>query len=497
MAIVDLDGDKAERTAGELVRRRRSPMRCDVTSESDVEQAVAAAIEALEGLRFAVSCAGIGWAERVVGRDGPGSSSQPFETVVRVNLIGSFNVLRYAAAAMGGNEPDREGERGAVVMTASIAAYDGQIGQIAYAASNGGVVGLTLPAARDLARRGIRVCMIAPGPVERPPLAGSEEKLREALGAPDPVSYAARQNGGFARLDCRIAENATLNGEAIPARRGPANAAEAGLICRHSFSSIFLLLLTRRLPMPEPVIVDAVRTPIGRALKGCSPSCARMRLGAIAGGPAARAQPRGRSRTDRGPRTAGRGLPQGLQAFNIGAHRRAALEQLPRASTARRCRATAPRRSTRSARRQTPRGRPGRTPTRCRRRVGLALERAEAGGRGREREPAGQNGDPDAYIAMGLTAENVAEKYEVSRSDMDKYAQRSQELAVASQEDGYFDREIVRVTLPDGTVVAKDDGPRAEPHAGEAGAARPGVQGGRQVTAGNSARSTTARPRCS
>ena len=124
-----------------------------MTEEAEVEAAVAAAVEALGGLRLVVSCAGIGWAERTVGKQGPAQLA-PFETVVRVNLIGTFNVLRLGAAAMAAGEPDADGERGVVVMTASIAAFDGQIGQTAYAASKGGVVGLTLPAARDLARLG-------------------------------------------------------------------------------------------------------------------------------------------------------------------------------------------------------------------------------------------------------------------------------------------------------------------------------------------------------
>jgi 3-hydroxyacyl-CoA dehydrogenase / 3-hydroxy-2-methylbutyryl-CoA dehydrogenase len=213
VAIVDLDADKAERTAGEL-GGGAVPIRCDVTNESDVEQAVAAAVEAVGGLRFAVSCAGVGWAERVVGRNGP-AQLQPFETVVRVNLIGTFNVLRYVAAVMGGNEPDEGGERGAVVMTASIAAYDGQIGQTAYAASKGGVVSLTLPAARDLARSAIRVCTIAPGTFDTPLLAGLPEEAREALAGqiPHPSRLGAPEE--YAQLACHIAENAMLNGETI------------------------------------------------------------------------------------------------------------------------------------------------------------------------------------------------------------------------------------------------------------------------------------------
>ena len=173
-----------------------------------------AAVDAVEGLRLAVSCAGIGWAQRTVGKDGP-AALQPFETVIRVNLIGTFNVLRLSAAAMSGGEPDEEGERGAVVMTASVAAFDGQIGQTAYSASKGGVVGMTLPAARDLARQGIRVCTIAPGLFDTPLLAGLPEEARQALGASIPFPPRLGRPDEYARLACHVAENSMLNGEVI------------------------------------------------------------------------------------------------------------------------------------------------------------------------------------------------------------------------------------------------------------------------------------------
>jgi NAD(P)-dependent dehydrogenase (short-subunit alcohol dehydrogenase family) len=213
VAVVDLDGDKADGLAGELGGDAVA-YRADVTSEGDVEAAVAAATEAFGSLRFAVSCAGIGWAERTVSRQGP-ANLQPFETVVRVNLIGTFNVLRLSAAAMAGNEPDDEGERGAVVMTASIAAWDGQIGQTAYAASKGGVAALTLPAARDLSRLGIRVCTIAPGLFDTPLLAALPEENRAALGEQVPFPPRLGRPEEFAGLACHIAENTMLNGEAI------------------------------------------------------------------------------------------------------------------------------------------------------------------------------------------------------------------------------------------------------------------------------------------
>ena len=185
-------------------------MSADVTDEAQVQ----AAVDAVEGLRFTVSCAGIGWAERTVGKNGP-AQLQPFETVIRVNLIGTFNVLRLSAAAMSRGEPDAEGERGAVVMTASVAAFDGQIGQTAYSASKGGVVGLTLPAARDLARLGIRVCTIAPGLFDTPLLAGLPDEARRALGAQVPHPPRLGRPEEYAQLACHIAENPMLNGETI------------------------------------------------------------------------------------------------------------------------------------------------------------------------------------------------------------------------------------------------------------------------------------------
>jgi NAD(P)-dependent dehydrogenase (short-subunit alcohol dehydrogenase family) len=211
VAIADLNEDGANALAEEI---GGVAFKTDVTDEAQVEAAVAGAVEAFGGIRFAASCAGIGWAERVVGRDGP-AKLQPFETVIRVNLIGTFNVLRLAAAAMSANEPGEDGERGAVVMTASIAAFDGQIGQTAYSASKGGVVGLTLPAARDLSRQGIRVCTIAPGTFDTPLLAGLPEEAREALGQQVPFPSRLGRPDEFAALACHIAENAMLNGETI------------------------------------------------------------------------------------------------------------------------------------------------------------------------------------------------------------------------------------------------------------------------------------------
>jgi NAD(P)-dependent dehydrogenase (short-subunit alcohol dehydrogenase family) len=207
VTVADVNEERGAALADEL---GAGFVRADVTDEAQVQ----AAVDAVDGLRFAVSCAGIGWAERTVGKEGP-AALQPFETLVRVNLIGTFNVLRLAAAAMATGEPDAEGERGAVVMTASIAAFDGQIGQTAYAASKGGVVGLTLPAARDLARRGIRVCTIAPGLFDTPLLAALPQDARDALGAQIPFPSRLGRAEEYAALACHIAENTMLNGEVV------------------------------------------------------------------------------------------------------------------------------------------------------------------------------------------------------------------------------------------------------------------------------------------
>jgi NAD(P)-dependent dehydrogenase (short-subunit alcohol dehydrogenase family) len=211
VAIVDLNEERGPRLAEELGGLFTA---ADVTDEERVSAAIEEAVDAFDGLRLAVSCAGIGWAERTVGKEGPAKLA-PFETVVRVNLVGTFNVLRLSAAAMAQNDPAPEGERGAIVLTASIAAFDGQIGQTAYSASKGGVVGLTLPAARDLARLGIRVCTIAPGLFDTPLLAGLPEEARAALGAQIPFPSRLGRPEEYAQLACQIAENDMLNGEVM------------------------------------------------------------------------------------------------------------------------------------------------------------------------------------------------------------------------------------------------------------------------------------------
>src|SRR5687767_11984068 len=213
VAVLDRDGDKATALADEL-GDSAAAFEADVTDEAQVQAAVDGAVEAFGELRLVVGCAGIGWAEKTVGKQGA-ANLQPFETVIRVNLIGMYNVLRLGAAAMNTNDPDDGGERGCVVMTASIAAWDGQIGQTAYAASKGGVASLTLPAARDLAGRGIRVNTIAPGLFDTPLLAALPQEQRDALGKGVPFPPRLGDPHEFALLACHIAENQMLNGETI------------------------------------------------------------------------------------------------------------------------------------------------------------------------------------------------------------------------------------------------------------------------------------------
>ena len=185
----------------------------DVTDERAVQSAVDAALE-FEGLHCAINCAGVAIAQKVLGREGP-HPLESFERVVRINLIGTFNVVRLAAEAMSRNEPSQSGERGVLVNTASIAAFDGQIGQAAYAASKGGVVAMTLPLARELARSGIRVTSIAPGIFDTPMLAGLPEDARESLGRQVPFPSRLGKPEEYAALVGHIVENEMLNGEVI------------------------------------------------------------------------------------------------------------------------------------------------------------------------------------------------------------------------------------------------------------------------------------------
>jgi NAD(P)-dependent dehydrogenase (short-subunit alcohol dehydrogenase family) len=213
VTIADVNDDRGKALADELDGARFA--HTDVTSEDEVSAAVAAAAEADGGLRICVCCAGTGWAEKVAGSRGP-HNLLPFQTIVGINLIGTFNVLRFAAATMIGNEPvGDDGERGVCVNTASAAAYEGQIGQVAYSASKGGIVGMTLPAARDLADKGVRVVTIAPGLFDTPLMDALPEENRKRLGETVPFPHRLGAPDEFARLACHIVENEMLNGEVI------------------------------------------------------------------------------------------------------------------------------------------------------------------------------------------------------------------------------------------------------------------------------------------
>ena len=186
----------------------------DVTSESAMQVAVQRAIDAFGGLHIAVGCAGIGTSGRVVGKSGP-LPLELFALTVNVNLIGMFNMIRLCATAMQSAPPDAEGERGVIVTTASIAAFDGQIGQAAYSASKAGVVGMTLPIARELSRWGIRVMAIAPGLFDTPMLAMLPDEARAALSANVPFPRALGRPAEYAQLALDIVKNPMLNGECI------------------------------------------------------------------------------------------------------------------------------------------------------------------------------------------------------------------------------------------------------------------------------------------
>lgn len=189
-------------------------VKTDVTSESDVQRAVDAAMQAFGAVHGAVNAAGIGAAERVLGKEGPQPLAN-FTRVIQINLVGTFNVIRLAAAAMAKNEPNAAGERGVVVSTASVAAYDGQVGQAAYSASKGGIVAMTLPIAREFARIGIRVMTIAPGTFDTPLLAGLPEAARQSLAQQVPFPPRLGRPAEYAALVRHIFENEMLNGEVI------------------------------------------------------------------------------------------------------------------------------------------------------------------------------------------------------------------------------------------------------------------------------------------
>jgi NAD(P)-dependent dehydrogenase (short-subunit alcohol dehydrogenase family) len=211
--VCDLDAGRG-RALAQALGERAAFARADVADEEQVAAAVAAARERFGALHGAVSCAGIAPAERVLGREGP-HRLETFRRALEVNLVGAFNVLRLAAQAMAENDPEAEGERGVIVHTASIAAYEGQIGQVAYSASKAGVAGLTLPAARELARLGIRVVAIAPGVFDTPMAAGLAPELREALAAQVPFPKRLGRPEEFAALVEHVIVNVMLNGEVI------------------------------------------------------------------------------------------------------------------------------------------------------------------------------------------------------------------------------------------------------------------------------------------
>jgi NAD(P)-dependent dehydrogenase (short-subunit alcohol dehydrogenase family) len=212
VVIVDLEGSTAPALVDELGNEHAVFVAADVRDEAQVQAAIDRAT-GLGELRITVSCAGVATPGRVLGRQGP-LSLDTFRTVVDINLVGSFNVMRLAAAAMVGNEPV-DGDRGVIVNTASIAAYDGQIGQAAYAASKGGIVGLTLSAARDLADKQIRVMTIAPGTFETPMLAGLPSEVKEALEQQVPHPSRLGNPVEYASLVRHIIDNPMLNGEVI------------------------------------------------------------------------------------------------------------------------------------------------------------------------------------------------------------------------------------------------------------------------------------------
>ncbi|MFM7507213.1 MAG: 3-hydroxyacyl-CoA dehydrogenase [Rubrivivax sp.] len=210
VVVADMNAEKGEKVAAEI---GGVFVKCDVSAEADGQAAVAAALK-LGKLMGLVNCAGIATAAKTVGKDGAHALAL-FTKTITVNLIGSFNMIRLAAEAMAKNEPEPTGERGVLISTASVAAYDGQIGQAAYSASKGGVVGMTLPIARDLARNGIRNMTIAPGIFGTPMLFGMPQEVQDALAASVPFPSRLGTPADYAKLAKHIIENDMLNGEVI------------------------------------------------------------------------------------------------------------------------------------------------------------------------------------------------------------------------------------------------------------------------------------------
>jgi NAD(P)-dependent dehydrogenase (short-subunit alcohol dehydrogenase family) len=211
VAVLDVNMDGAEKVAQEI---GGIAVKCDVASAEDGEKAVAAARAKHGAARILINCAGIAPAARIVGREGPLALAD-FARVINVNLIGSFNMMRLAAADMGKLEPLADGERGVIVSTASVAAFEGQIGQAAYAASKGGVAALTIPAAREFARTGIRVMTIAPGIFGTPMLLGMPQAVQDSLAASVPFPSRLGTPEEYAKLVLHILDNVMLNGEVI------------------------------------------------------------------------------------------------------------------------------------------------------------------------------------------------------------------------------------------------------------------------------------------
>jgi NAD(P)-dependent dehydrogenase (short-subunit alcohol dehydrogenase family) len=213
VAIADLNSELGEALASELGGSTVF-VKTNVTDEGDVQAAMQAVVGHFGGLHVAINCAGIGVAEKTISKRGPHPLAS-FNRVIQVNLVGTFNVIRLAALTMAENAPDAEGERGVIINTASVAAFDGQIGQAAYSASKGGIVGMTLPIARDLASYGIRVVTIAPGLFDTPLLAGLPESAKQSLGQQVPFPPRLGRPAEYAALAKHIIENTMLNGETI------------------------------------------------------------------------------------------------------------------------------------------------------------------------------------------------------------------------------------------------------------------------------------------
>lgn len=213
VVALDVNAQAGEAAAAELGKAARFVW-CDVTSGEQGEAAIAAALETFGRIDVAVNCAGIAPGEKIVGREGP-HALESFSRAIQINLVGTFNMLRLAADAMSKNAPGEGGERGVIVNTASIAAFDGQIGQAAYAASKGGVAALTLPAARELARHGIRVVTVAPGLFATPMMAGLPQDVQDSLGGTVPFPSRLGDPAEYAALVRHVVENQMLNGEVI------------------------------------------------------------------------------------------------------------------------------------------------------------------------------------------------------------------------------------------------------------------------------------------